>query len=80
MVPVFKVIVLRTRVKVEGEPRLVNRYTSEVVQTGVVGEMMGTYTYYAILGQVIGKPDNDTHEKHYDDSTVPAAAAVQVGQ
>ena len=78
MVPVFKVIVLRTRVKVEGEPRLVNRYTSEVVQTGVVGEMMGTY--YAILGQTIGKPDNDTHEKHYDDSMVPAAAAVHVGQ
>ena len=44
----------------------------------MVGEMMGTY--YAILGQVIGKPDNDTHEKHYDDSMVPAAAAVQVGQ
>ena len=78
MVPVFKVIVLRTRVKVEGEPRLVNRYTSEVVQTGVVGEMMGTY--YAILGQVIGKPDNDTHEKHYYDSIVPSATAVQVGQ
>ena len=78
MVPVFKVIVLRTRVKVEGEPRLVNRYTS-VVQTGVVGEMKGTY--YAILGQVIEKPDNDTHEKHYDDSMVPAAAAaVHVGQ
>ena len=62
MVPVFKVIVLRTRVKVEGGPRLVNRYTLEVVQTGVVGEMMGTY--YAILGQVIGKPDNDPQEEH----------------
>ena len=78
MVPVLKVIALRTRGKVEGEPRLVNRYTS-VVQTGVVGEIKGTY--YAILGQVIGKPDNDTHEKHYYDSMVPAAAAaVHVGQ
>ena len=77
MVPVFKVIVLRTRVK--GRAWLVDRYTSEVVQTGVVGEMM-MGTYYAILGQVIGKPDNDTHEKHYYDSMVPAAAAVQVGQ
>ena len=77
MVPVLKVIALRTRGKVEVEPRLVNRYTS-VVQTGVVGEMKGTY--YAILGQVIEKPDNDTHEKHYYDSMVPAASAVQVGQ
>ena len=77
MVPALKVIALRTRGKVEVEPKLVNRYTS-VVQTGVVGEMMSTY--YAILGQTIGKPDNDTHEKHYDDSMVPAAAAVHVGQ
>ena len=74
MVPVLKVIASRTRGKVEGEPRLVNRYTS-MVQTGVVGEMKGTY--YAILGQ--GKPDNDAHEKHYYDSMVPAATAVQVG-
>ena len=47
--------------KVEEEPRLVNRYTS-VLQTGVVGEMKGAY--HAILGQVIGKPDDNTHEKH----------------
>ena len=49
-----------------------------VQQAGLFGEMKGTY--YAILGQVIGEPDNDTHEKHYYDSMVPAAAAVQVGQ
>ena len=77
MVPVLKVIAPRTRGKVEGEPRLVNRYTS-VVQTGVVGEMKGAY--HAILGQVIGKPVDNTHEKHHYDSMVPAAAAVQVGQ
>ena len=58
--------------KGRGRAWLVDRYTS------VVGEMKGTY--YAILGQVIEKPDNDTHEKHYYDSMVPAAAAVQVGQ
>ena len=56
---------------------MVNRYTS-VVQTGVVGEMKGAY--HAILGQVIGKPVDNTHEKHHYDSMVPAAAAVQVGQ
>ena len=42
MVPILKVIASRTRGKVEGEPRLVNRYTS-VVQTGVVGEIKCTY-------------------------------------
>ena len=49
-----------------------------MVQTGVVGEIKGTY--FAILGQVIGKPDNDTHKKHYYDSMVPSTTAVQVGQ
>ena len=77
MVPVLKVIAPRTRGKVEGEPRLVNSYTS-VVQTGVVGEIK--CTYFAISWQVIGKPDNDTHKKYYFDSMVPAAAADQGGQ
>ena len=67
----------KSQLWVEVEPRLVNRYTS-VVQTGVVGEMKGAY--HAILGQVIGKPVDNTREKHHYDSMVPAAAAVQVGQ
>ena len=57
MVPVLKVIASRTRGKVEVEPGW-----SIGTPLCVVGEMKGTY--YAILGQVIGKPDNDTQEEH----------------